>query len=85
MIEESIREGRPAGQSFRGDPRPWTLDPRRPMRPQTDYLRHAAKLARQLHLDAGLGTAQPDAEFWKTLAKALDECAQGIETLARSE
>lgn len=55
------------------------------MRPQTDYLRHAAKLARQLHLDAGLGTAQPDAEFWKTLAKALDECAQGIETLARSE
>lgn len=56
------------------------------MRPQTDYLRHAAKMARKLQMDAGLGgTPQPDAEFWKTLAKALDECAQGLETLARAE
>ena len=54
------------------------------MRPQTDYLRHTAKLARKLQMDAGLGgTAQPDAEFWKTLAKALDECAEGLEALAR--
>ena len=56
------------------------------MRPQTDYLRHAAKLARKLQMDAGPGgTPQPDAEFWKTLAKALDECAQGLELLSRAE
>lgn len=56
------------------------------MRPQTEYLRHAAKLTRKLQADAGLGgTPQPDAEFWKALAKALDECAQGLETLARAE
>lgn len=56
------------------------------MRPQTDYLRHAAKLARKLQMDAGLGgSAPPDAEFWKSLAKALDECAQGLESLARAE
>jgi hypothetical protein len=56
------------------------------MRPQTEYLRHAAKLARKFQMDAGLGgTPQPDAEFWKALARALDECAQGLETLARAE
>jgi hypothetical protein len=56
------------------------------MKPQTDYLRHAAKLARKLHGDAALGgTPQPDPEFWKTLAKALDECAQGLEVLSKSE
>ncbi len=56
------------------------------MRPQTDYLRHAAKLARKLQADAALGApVAPDAEFWKTLAKALDECAQGLEGLGRSE
>ena len=55
-------------------------------RPETDYLRHAAKLARTLQLDAGLGgEAHPDAEFWKTLAKALEECAVGLETLAKHE
>ncbi len=54
-------------------------------RPETDYLRHAAKLARTLQLDAGLGEARPDAEFWKTLAKALEECATGLETLAKHE
>jgi hypothetical protein len=54
------------------------------MRPQTDYLRHTAKLARKLQMDAGVGgTAQPDAEFWKALAKALDECAAGLEALGR--
>ena len=54
-------------------------------RPETDYLRHAAKLARKLQLDAGLGEARPDAEFWKTLAKALEECATGLESLAKHE
>jgi hypothetical protein len=54
------------------------------MHPQTDYLRHTAKLARKLQMDAGMGgEARPDAEFWKSLAKALDECAQGLETLGR--
>jgi hypothetical protein len=56
------------------------------MAPSTDYLRHAAKLARKLQADAGLGgAAQPDAEFWKTLAKAMDECAAGLEALAKHE
>ena len=56
------------------------------MPPETDYLRHAAKLARKLQADAAIGgTPQPDAEFWKTLAKALDECAHGLETLAKHE
>lgn len=56
------------------------------MPPETDYLRHAAKLARKLQADAALGgTPQPDAEFWKTLAKALDECAVGLEQQAKRE
>ena len=56
------------------------------MPPATDYIRHAAKLARKLQLDAGLGgEARPDAEFWKTLAKALEECATGFESLAKHE
>lgn len=56
------------------------------MPPATDYIRHAAKLARKLQLDAGLGgEAHPDAEFWKTLAKALEECAVGLETLTKHE
>jgi hypothetical protein len=29
--------------------------------------------------------AVPDAEFWKTLAKALDEAAAGLEQVARAE
>lgn len=56
------------------------------MPPETDYIRHAAKLARKLQADAALGGApQPDAEFWKTLAKAMDECAAGLEQLAKRE
>lgn len=56
------------------------------MQPQTDYIRHAAKLARKLQMDSALGGgAQPDAEFWKALAKALDEAAAGLETVARAE
>jgi len=56
------------------------------MPPETDYIRHAAKLARKLQADAALGGApHPDAEFWKTLAKAMDECAAGLEKLAKRE
>ena len=57
------------------------------MSPSTDYIRHAARLARKLQLDGGLGggTAQPDTEFWKTLAKALEEIAAGLEQVAKRE
>ena len=56
------------------------------MKPATDYIRHAAKLARKLHMDAAMGgTPQPDAEFFKALAKALDETAAGLELVSRSE
>ncbi|MGB7213116.1 MAG: hypothetical protein WBC97_10890 [Gemmatimonadales bacterium] len=56
------------------------------MRPPTEYIRHAAKLTRKLQMDAATGgTAQPDAEFWKTLAKALDEAAAGLEIVSRAE
>ena len=54
------------------------------MPPKTDYLRHASRLARKLQMAAELGEpAQPDAEFWKTLWKALDEVAEGLEQVAK--
>jgi len=56
------------------------------MPPSTDYIRHAARLARKLQADASLGgTAQPDAEFYKTLAKALEEIASGLEVVSKRE
>jgi len=56
------------------------------MPPQTDYIRHAARLARKLQMAAAMGgTPQPDAEFWKALSKALDEVAAGLEQNARRE
>ena len=56
------------------------------MPPQTDYIRHAARLARKLQMDATAGTpAQPDAEFWKALAKAFDEVAAGLAQVPRGE
>lgn len=54
------------------------------MVPTTDYIRHAAKLSRKLYLDAGMGApAAPDAEFYKTLAKALEDIATGLEQVAK--
>jgi hypothetical protein len=54
------------------------------MAPSTDYIRHAARLARQLVTDAGPGGAPTaDAEFYKTLAKALEQCAEAIEQTSR--
>jgi hypothetical protein len=48
--------------------------------PSTDYIRHAAKLSRQLFLDASIGTpSAPGPEFYKTLAKALEDIADGLE------
>jgi hypothetical protein len=53
------------------------------MKPATDYIRHAAKLARKLQMDAAMGgTPQPDAEFYKALSKAL---AAGLELVSRAE
>jgi hypothetical protein len=50
------------------------------MPPSTDYIRHAARLARQLVLDSGPGgTPAPSAEFYTTLAKALEQAAEAIE------
>ncbi len=52
------------------------------MPPATDYVRHAARLARKLQLEAQLGTpVTPDAEFWKTLGKAMEEIAAGLEQI----
>ena len=55
------------------------------MAPTTDYIRHAAKLSRQIYLDAGPGGAAtpPDPEFYKTLAKALEDIALGLEQVAK--
>lgn len=56
------------------------------MRVSTDYVRHAARLARKISADAALGgTPAADAEFYKTLAKALEEIAQGMEQLGHEE
>lgn len=53
---------------------------------KTEYTRHAAKLARQIHAEAALGgTPAPNAEFFRQLAKALDEIADQLETVARQE
>jgi hypothetical protein len=57
------------------------------MRVSTDYIRHAARLTRKLSAGAALGgpAPTPDAEFYKTLAKALEEIAQGFEDLGRED
>ena len=56
------------------------------MPPATDYIRHAARLARKVQMDAAMGgTPQPDAEFYKTLAKALEEIAAGLEQASKRE
>ena len=61
-------------------------EPRPPMPPSTDYVRHAARLARKIHLDSAMGgPVQPDSEFFKTLAKALEEIAAGMEQIGKRE
>jgi DNA-directed RNA polymerase subunit K/omega len=56
------------------------------MSPSTDYIRHAARLARKLQMDAAMGGApQPDAEFFKALGKALEEIAAGLEQVSKRE
>ncbi len=52
------------------------------MPPKTDYTRHVARLTRKLQADAALGgAAAPDAEYWRQLAKALEEIAEAIERI----
>jgi len=56
------------------------------MKPPTDYIRHAARLARKIQMEAAMGgSPQADAEFYKTLAKALDEIAAGLELVGKVE
>jgi hypothetical protein len=60
--------------------------PRAAMKPATDYIRHAARLARKLQMDSAMGgTPQPDAEFFKALSKAFDEIAAGLELVAKPD
>lgn len=52
------------------------------MPPTTDYTRHVARLTRKLHAEAALGGgATPDAEYWKQLAKALEEIADAMDKI----
>ena len=56
------------------------------MQVSTDYIRHAARAARKCAGDPLGGAPQPaDPEFYKTLAKALEEIAAGIEKLGKGE
>ena len=56
------------------------------MKPPTDYIRHAARVARKIQMDAAMGgTPQPDADFYKALAKALEEIAAGLELVSARE
>lgn len=56
------------------------------MKPATDSMRHAARLARKLQLDAAMGgKPDPDAEFHGTPAKARVEIAAGLELVSARE
>ncbi len=56
------------------------------MPPKTEYIRHASRLVRKLQMAAEMGEpATPDKELWKTLWKALDEIADGLEQASKRE
>jgi hypothetical protein len=57
------------------------------MPPATDYIEHLGRLARKLYTEAGLGGSapQPDAEFYKVLAKATEQIVQGFNAISRRE
>lgn len=56
------------------------------MPPATDYVRHAARLARKIHLDSAMGgPVEADTEFYKTLGKALEEIAAAMEQIGKRE
>ena len=65
---------------------PTLLHRRGPMRVATDYIRHAARAARKCGGDPLGGAPEPpDPEFFRTLAKALEEIAAGLERLGARE
>jgi hypothetical protein len=54
------------------------------MRVPTEYIRHAARAARKCAGDPLGGAPQPaDSEFYKVLAKALEEIASGLELVGK--
>jgi hypothetical protein len=54
------------------------------MRVPTEYIRHAARAARKCAGDPLGGVPQPaDPEFYKVLAKALEEIASGLELVGK--
>ena len=56
------------------------------MRVSTDYIHHAARAARKCAGDPfGGAPVAPDQEFYKTLAKAMEEIAAGLEQLGKEE
>jgi hypothetical protein len=56
------------------------------MRVATDYIRHAARAARKCAGDPlGAPAPAPDPEFYRTLAKALEEIAAGLDQLGKEE
>jgi len=57
------------------------------MRPSTDYIEHLGRLARKIQADAAMGGAppQPDVEFYKVLAKAMEEIVAGFKTVSQRE
>ncbi len=58
----------------------------RSMRVATDYIRHAARAARKCAGDPLGGAPEaPDPEFYRTLAKALEEIAAAMEALGKEE
>ena len=59
-----------------------TLPHSAPMPPSTDYIRHAARLTRQIQLATAMGDAPKlDSDYFKALAKALDEIAEAVEKI----
>ena len=53
---------------------------------RTEYTRFAAKLARKIVADSAMGgTPAADADFYKQMAKALDEIAEALESLKVKE
>jgi hypothetical protein len=56
------------------------------MHVSTDYIRHAARAARKCAGDPlGGAPLPPDPEFYKTLAKALEEIAAGLELVGKAD
>lgn len=57
------------------------------MHPSTDYIEQLARLARKIQADAAMGSSPPqlNAEFFKVLAKAMDEITAGFKAVSQRE